>query len=110
MDMKKFIEAVKSKPSCASCVFFEKAETWKTRGNVNSANFHSRSTAGRCMRFPPVIIKKQKGNKEAIFDQPDIRVIVSEDTIEDEHGRLPWCGEHKPTDLLNYIDCEEWRN
>jgi hypothetical protein len=127
MDMDRFIEAVKSEPSCASCVFFEKGETWSSRSSYSNA-IGSRGTSGRCMRFPPVVVKRETENKEAVFEQPYIKLQISEVTdfsvsedgsnvlltgktnfiIGDSHDRRPWCGEYKTTDLLDYVDCDSW--
>ncbi len=127
MEMSRFIEAAKSTPSCASCVFFEKNETWSSESSYSNA-IASRSTSGRCLRFPPSMVMLATEDKDARFDYPNIRVTITElslegftdkeiggerkqDTffrIDDDQERLPLCGEHKTTDVLDYDDCDSW--
>jgi hypothetical protein len=65
-------------------------------------------------------------DKDARFDQPYIRVTITELSLEgfadqetageskqgtffridDDQERLPLCGEHKPADVLDYDDCD----
>jgi len=127
MEMVKFLAAIESQNSCANCVFFEKNESWSSDGTWSNA-VSARSTTGRCMRFPPVLVRLATDDEDAVFEQPSIKVTVTElrpfdftenaddvavaeenfFRIDDHLERLPLCGEHKPTSLLDYADCDSW--